>query len=352
MKNSSLITLAALILAASLANYSCTTETQSKDLAEEDSTAAIPVETAVAQRGSISAYYATTATLEAEEEAMVVAKVRGMATGLKAEEGDYVEAGQVLATLEDEQLQIEADRAKADMDRLYNDYRRNAELFEKKLISQEAYENSKFEYESQKASWELARLNIEHTTIRAPISGVVSERTLKVGNRVNADQQVFRITDFDPLLAVLHVPEHEMSKLQRRQTALLQADAVPGASFRGEVLRIAPVVNAETGTFKVTVAVRDASGRLKPGMFGRVRIVYDTHAEALLLPKNALLNEDGVSSVYLVSNGMALRREVQTGYVNGNNVEILGGLGEGDTVVTVGQSSLQDSVQVDVVSFN
>lgn len=346
----SLLLMGTVVTAAFFIN-SCGSETQSKDVPDQDSSKAIPVEAAAAARGSISAYYATTATLEAEEEAMVVAKVQGIVKELHIEEGNYVEAGQAMARLEDEQLAIEAARARASMDRLYNEYQRNKELYDRKLVSAEQFENAKFEYESQKAAYELAQLKVDYSQIRAPISGVVSERLIKVGNMVNADQQVFKITDFDPLLAILHIPEHEMNKLKKQQQATVRVDAVPNHSFTGHVLRISPVVNPETGTFKVTVTVRDRSNQLKPGMFGRVRIVYDTRANALMIPKAAVLREDGVSSVYVLRDRLVFRRSIATGYENGSNIEVTDGLADGDSVITVGQSSLQDSVLVQVVQY-
>lgn len=351
MKNIKIILLLLSVGSLGFLNNACSNETQSKDTGDKDSTAAIPVEISPASRGTISAYYSTTATLEAEEEAMVVAKVRGIVKELNIEEGDMVRTDQVLARLEDEQLEIEAERAKATMDRLYNDFQRNRELYEKNLISAEQFENSKFEYQAQKSAYELAQLKVEYSAIRAPINGVVSQRLIKVGNMVNTDQEVFKITDFDPLLAVLHVPEHEMSKLRKGQTALIQADAIQGKSFEGEVLRISPVVNPETGTFKVTIAVEDESNQLKPGMFGRVRIIYDTHQNALMIPKNAVMSEDGNSSVYVINDGLAYRKDIQTGYINGSHIEVVEGLDEGETVVTIGQSSLQDSALVQVVSY-
>lgn len=237
------------------------------------------------------------------------------------------------------------------MDRLNNEYQRNKELYGKKLISLEQFENSKFEYESQKAAYELAQLKVEYSAIRAPISGVISRRLIKMGNMINTDEEVFKVTDPDPLLAILHVPEHEMNKLHKDQTALIQVDAISGNTFEGEVLRISPVVDPETGTFKVTVAVGDGTKLLKPGMFGRVRIVYDTHQNALMIPKNAVISEDGGNSVYVIKDNLAYRKNIRTGYINGSNIEILNGLSEGETVVTIGQSSLQDSALVQVVSY-
>lgn len=331
---------------------SCSSETQSKNVENAaDSTNAIPVETAMATRGTISAYYSTTATLEAEEEAMVVAKVQGIVRDLNIEEGDYVKQGQVMARLEDEQLAIEATRAKATMDRLYNEFQRNKELFDRKLISAEQYENSKFEYESQKAAYDLAQLKVEYSQIKAPISGVISQRLIKIGNMVNANQEVFKITDFDPLLAVLHVPEHEMNKIKKNQETAIEVDAISNQTFTGRVLRISPVINPETGTFKVTVVINDESRRLKPGMFGRVQIVYDTRKNALMIPKEAVMTEDGANSVYVLNNKLVFRRPIQTGYINGSNIEVVEGLADGDSVVTIGHSSLQDSALVQVVSY-
>lgn len=334
-----------------LVNSSCSSETQSKDVSDEDSTSAIPVEVAVANAGNISAYYSSTATLEADEEATVVAKVRGIVKEIYVEEGDYVKTNTVLAQLEDEQLQLEAERSKATMDRLKNELNRKEELYQKKLISAQEFENAKYEYQAQKSAYKLAELQIKHSQIRAPISGVISDRMIKVGNMINLDQEVYQITDFNPLLAVLNIPEHEMDKLQKGQSAVIQVDAISSQTFEGKVLRISPTVDPETGTFEVTVSIKDDSGRLKPGMFGRVRIVYDTRANTLMVPKNAVMSEDGISSVFVINNKLAHRKTIQTGYENGNNIEVLEGISPADTVVTIGQSSLQDSSLVEVVSF-
>jgi len=335
----------------------CNSEGQSKDkssgtVAEaQDSTLAIPVEIATAERGDISAFYSNTATLEAEVEAEVVAKVRGIVQHIDVEEGEYVQEGDVLLQLEDEQLEIEVLRARATMNKLKNEYERNKKLFNKKLISAEAFENGRFEYESQKAAYELAALDLRNTKIRTPIEGIVSERLIKRGTTVDQNQGVFRITDFSPLLAVLHVPEHEMSKIETAQTALIRVDARPDEQFEGYVQRISPVVDPETGTFKVTVAVEDETRRLRPGMFARIHIVYDSHQNAILIPKQAIVQEDTEEFVFTINNNVAYKKPVKTGYVNNNATEILHGLDSGDQVVTIGHTSLQDSSRVDVVQY-
>lgn len=338
-----LITVPSLIL---LAN--CAQESQSKP-DDEETVRAIPVEAREVILGDVSAFYTGTATLEAEAEAHAITNVRGIIRRIYVEEGDEVAAGQVLAQLEEEQLQIEVNRTKATMERLQNEYRRNKDLFDRNLISAETYDNSRFEFEAQKANYEMAKLNLERSAIRSPISGVVTERLVKTGNLVNTNEQLFKIANFDPLLAVLHVPEHEMNKMSIGQKILLRADAVPDSVFEGQVARISPTVDAQSGTFRVTIAVRDPARQLKPGMFSRIRIVYDTKYNTPILPKEAVITEDVNQSVFIIRDSIAYKQPVKTGYVNGKNIEILEGVTTGDFVVTIGQNSLRDSTLVEII---
>ena len=358
---------------------SCKSNTAIKNGTEKEEDPGIPVDVAQVIKGSVSANYSGTANLEAEGEALVVAKVRGVVKKIFVEEADSVKAGRVLAKLEDEQFIYELAQVETKLEELANELQRNKELFNTKLISAEAYDRVKYEYRTQKSVSDLKKLNLAYTEIKAPISGIVSERFIKVGNMVTVNQQTFRVTDFDPLLAVLHVPEKELSKLQVGFPSNLTADAVPGETFAASILRISPVISAETGTFKVTVGVRDKTRKLKPGMFTRVNIVYDVHEDTFLLPKDAILTEDIESSVFIVEekveskpeeadnakaktkpgNGaepekpaMSLvvsKKTITIGYINSSHVEILSGVKLGDIVVTTGLSSLKDGAKVRIV---
>ena len=336
------------ILCIAVFNAGCGKDSQSKPKDKKD-VAAIPVEVSQVGTGNIAAYFSGTATLEAEGDASVVAKVGGVVKQILVEEGSYVKVGQVLAKLDDERLAVQLAQAEANLNKLENDFRRNEELFNKKLVSAEVYQRAKFEYDSQKAAFEMTKLDHDYASIRAPISGVVALRMIKVGNMVLPNTPTFRITDFDPLLAVLHVPEREMSKLRVGQPATLTVDAIANADFTGRIARVSPVVDPTTGTIKVTVEVRDPSRQLKAGMFGRVNVVHDVHTNALLVPKGAVMAEDAESAVFVVQDSVAYRKLVKTGYINGANIEILSGLQAGDKIVTTGQGSLKDSSKVEIV---
>jgi len=377
-----------LVILAFLIIYGCRGQGPANNKSEKEEGPPIPVEVTEVIKGSVSANYSGTATLEAEGEALVVAKVSGVVEKIFVEEGDSVKAGQVLAKLEDEEFIHRLAQVESKLEELDNEFQRNKELFKNKLISAEAYDRTKYEYQTQKSTYDLTKLSLNYTEIKAPISGIVSERFIKVGNMVTVNQETFRVTDFDPLLAVLHVPEKELSKLQAGFPAELMADAVPGEIFSAGILPISPVVSAETGTFKVTVGVTDKTRKLKPGMFTRVNIVQDMHENTLLLPKDAILTEDSESTVFIVKEKVedkseneekgekaeeeekpeaetnsdtdsepkepvkslvVSKQKITIGYINSTHVEILSGVKLGDVVVTTGLSSLKDGATVKVV---
>lgn len=328
----------------------CGRNSRSNPNNKKDDDLVVPVEIAAVTSGDIAAYFSGTATIEAEEETEVVAKVGGVVEKILVEEGDFVNAGDILAKLDDEQIAVQLAQAKANLKKLESNYQRNMDLHKKSLVSTEVFQQVKYEYEHQKAAYELAELNLNYTSIRTPISGVIAERLVKVGNMILPNQATFRVTGLDPLIAVLHVPERQLSKLRVRQKATLTVDAIEKGEFTGHIERVSPVVDPGTGTIKVTVEMHDPSRRLRPGMFARINIIYDIHANTLMAPKDAIIMEDRESAVFVVRDSTAYRQYIETGYTNTAHVEVLSGLQLGDTLVTTGKGSLKDSIKVDIVS--
>ena len=316
---------------------------------EEKAPEPVPVEVASVDRGTVNAVYVGTASLEADGEAQVKAKVGGEIIRLLVEEGDVVKAGQPLAKIDAERLRLELARAKANVDKVAQDYQRNIELHNKGLLPAGIFEGQRYDLDALKASYELTRLELSYTTIRAPISGVVSERSIKLGNNVNVGESVFTITDLDPLLAYLYVPEQDFQKLKSKQRVNLLVDALPGKPFIGSIARVSPVVDPATGTFKVTIEVSDESKVLKPGMFGRLSIVYDTFENAVLLPRGAVVESDGRPSVFVAEGETARQQLITTGHVSGQNIQVIDGLIGNELVVVIGQNGLKDNGPIKIV---
>ena len=241
---------------------------------EEEEEIAIPVESGVVSRGSITAFFPSTTTLEAEQEASVVAKVGGIVKQFFVEEGDLVKAGDPLVQLETDRLRLELSRSEANLNKLKNDLNRTRAIFKKNLVSKEAFEKLKYEFDSQQAAYQLSKLELTFATVVAPISGVISKRHIKVGNMIGINDAVYHITDFDPIHAVIYIPEKELYKIKKDQVVLVQVDANTETIYQGFVKRISPIVDADSGTFKVTVEIKDHDQNLKPGMFGRIGLTW------------------------------------------------------------------------------
>lgn len=317
---------------------------------EEEETPPVPVEVSQPVRGDIYAVYSGTAPIEAFAEADVIAKVDGEIRELLVEEGDEVTKDQVLARLDGDRLRLELNESQARLRKLQRDFERNEELKEKGLISEGDFEKIQYDLEALQASYNLASLELDYTQIRAPINGVVSERYVRLGNTINVGEPLFRVTSLDPLVTYLHVPEREYRQLSPGQPVAIDIDALSGQRTIANVTRVSPIVDPDTGTFKITVEISDEERRIKPGMFARLSIVYDRHENALQVPRSAIVEDAGESSVFVVEEGIAKRRFVETGFSEKGMIEITSGLDDNDDVITVGQVGLKADASVTVIN--
>jgi len=308
----------------------------------------IPVEISLVSSGDISTYFTGTATIEAEEETDVVARVGGVVRELMVEEGDYVDRNDILARLDDEEFRVRLNQAGASLNRMKVLYERNLELHRKGLISTEEFQQSKYDYKQQEAAYEMAELNLKHTAIRTPISGVVSRRMVKVGNMVLQNSPAFRVTGLNPLIAVLHVPEKRLESLSEGQEVKLRIDALGGEFVRGRIKRISPVVDPETGTVKVTVETINSSDRLKPGMFAEASIILRQRDDATTIPLAALVDKEGRQVAFVVEQEVVRAVTPDIAFIQGGRAVVESGIAEGDLLVVIGQQSLSGGDAVTV----
>jgi membrane fusion protein (multidrug efflux system) len=319
---------------------------------EEDSIAVRVDEVRVA---ALSSIYSTSATLRADKQAVVTARTGGVVRKLVVEEGDRVDAGQPLAYLENDEQTIEFQRASSVRETRVREYERARRLHEQELMSEEEFETVRREWEEAVHAADLAELLLSRTVIRAPFRGRILRRYIDVGATVSNGTEVYDLADLDPLYADVNVPEQHVPRLQPGQRVRLIADPT-GESTPARIERIAPVVETTTGTVKVTLAV-DGASDLRPGSFTRVEIVTDTHEEALVVARSALVAEGRRWYLFrLAQDGSHVERlEVVRGYEEGERVEVLETveaaepLGRGDRVVVVGASALTDGAAVQVM---
>lgn len=318
-----------------------------KDKADE----AVPVEVVSAMTQSINASYAGTANLEAPNEAQVVAKSSGVMVAQLAEEGDFVRQGQVMARIDPSRAQLEVQRSQATVNKLSNNFRRAQQLLAQNLISAEAHDQIRFDLESAKASLNLAKLELSYTNVVAPISGVVAQRMVKQGNLVGLNAPVYRVVNTQYLEAIMNVPEREMARIRAGMPVAMLVDAIPGQAFEGKVDRVSPVMDAGSGTFRVTLAF-SSQQVLRAGMFGRFEIQYDRRENVLTVPRTALLDDQSEPAVYVVRAEKSIRVPVKLGFSNGEVAEVVSGLKAGDRVITAGKVAVRDGASVVVIAVD
>ena len=346
---------AALILSATLLLSSCGASADGSGSSEgkgseseEKKAEAVPVEVAMADHRGVAASYTGTAALEPRAEAQVVAKTSGVALAVLVEEGQPVRAGQPLVRLDPDRARLAVAQSEAVMRKLENNYQRANRLVGQQMVSAADVDQLRYDVENARAQYRLATLELSYTTVTAPISGVIASRSIKTGNFVQINTPIFRIVDSAQLEATLNVPERELATLRAGQPVTLIADALPGQRFTGHVDRISPVVDSGSGTFRVVSRFDGGVQSLQPGMFGRIRIDYDQRADALVVPRLALL-DDGEPAVFRVREGKVARVPVTLGYAEGAWVEVREGLAAGDQVVTAGKVALRDGTAVQVI---
>ena len=268
---------------------------------------AVPVEAIRVKRSNIEIFLVNNCTLEPERQVDVVAETSGSVLNILVEEGDYVKSGMPLVKLDDDEALLALREAKLKKENAERVYKSSFDNFNENIISKDEFEDKRFQLEIATVELERKQLEYEYTTIESPLDGVVVERSIEEGYYIEKDQMVFKIADFDPILARIYIPEKDINKVVEGQMARVVSEFLPGIEFKGRVKMVSPVVDPESGTVKVTIEMGDLSGgALRPGMFASVFTIVDQHQDALLIPKKALILEAETDEVFVVRNFVVL----------------------------------------------
>ncbi|HEX7772372.1 MAG TPA: efflux RND transporter periplasmic adaptor subunit, partial [Pyrinomonadaceae bacterium] len=192
----------------------------------------------------------------------------------------------------------------------------------------------------------LARKNLSYAVIPAPIDGYVTERIADLGEYVSPQQKVATIVRTNPLRIRIDIPEQAIPEVRVGQSVSITTSAWPDRNFSGRVARIAPNVSATSRTLTVEAEIENSGGALKPGQFATVRILQERAEPAVLVPARAVATDAGVSRVYVIKDGHAEQRLVQTGQTDGDLIEIKTGLAADEQVATSNLEQLSDGIAV------
>jgi membrane fusion protein (multidrug efflux system) len=303
----------------------------------------------------------------------VVPRAAGRLQELSVRLGDRVSRGQRLAKIEDFEIVEQVKQAEAaqevsqatirqreaDLQLAETNVERSRSLFERQLLPKQTLDDNEARYQAALAQLDLARaqtqqskarldelrINLANTVITSPVNGFVAKRNVDPGAFVSQNTPVADVVDIARVRLVANVVEKDLKELESGNETRVQVDAYPGETFSGRIARVSPVLDPATRTAPIEIEIPNPTFRLKPGMYARVSITQ-TKKEALALPASAVVDLGGRRGVFQLQNENAVFRTVQVGTEQGAIVEILGGLKEGDEVISTGAGALRDGDRV------
>ncbi len=309
----------------------------------------IPVEVTPITRGDISSFLLYNSTMETEQMADVFSRISGLVEKLYVEEAQTVKKNQPMVQLEQDEYILEEEKAKLQYDKSQSEFKRFEALKEKNLISQEEFENARLSLRQAELQWKQAKLNLDYTIVRSPINGVIGERLVQVGDRIQPATRLFSVSNMEDKVVRVFVPQDELRKCYLNQPATITSEVLPNREFVGWVKRISPIVDPTSGTFKVTVGVKDPQNALHPGLFVSAKLIVDTHKDAMLIPKTALVYENERTYIFSVVRDSVQKIELEKGFEDAQKVELLNPLADTTSIVVVGQDGLNEGNKVKII---
>ncbi|AQS04151.1 efflux RND transporter periplasmic adaptor subunit [Clostridium beijerinckii] len=345
------------------------------------------------------------ATLEAYQQGIITSNTSAKVLTVSIENGQYVNQGDTIATLDDQDIQkniksaqsqveqyeqqinvqekslnsaqVSMESLQINVDDAQRNYDREKALLDKKAISQtdlESYEKTlntaKASYNSGLASIETAKANLEsakaslesqkvtlanyqtdlnNTIIKAPISGVVSDKSLYVGQMASSGSTIAKINDISSVYATIQVPQEKISSIKIGQAATITFDG-SDRTYDGTVQNINLSADTTARVFNVKVQIDNSDKSLLPGVYAKVELASAEATQVITVPVNALVGNEGDYSVFINDNGTAKKTKITIGETNGNNVEVASGIKDGDQIICSNTSTLQDGTEISVVT--
>lgn len=284
-------------------------------------------------------------TLKSNESVMLRPETAGRVSAISFKDGAVVNKGTVLVALDAAIQEAELQQASATLALAKSNHQRNLELLGRKFLSQQAVESSAATLKVQEAAVQLAEARLARTRVKAPFRGVVGLRNVSVGDYVKEGQDLINIEDIGSLRADFRLPESYLGRLNKGLAIEVTSDALPGERFKAVLDAVDPLVDQGGRAISARARLDNAAGKLRPGMFVRVRLLFGERKAVLMVPEQAVV-PGAQPAVFRVVDGKASLVKVRLGVRRAAQVEILEGLAEGDVVVTAGQLKLREGVPV------
>lgn len=316
------------------------------------------VEVEKVRKGSIVKRVNLVGSLDADNEVMIHPEITGKISKVNFTEGAYVKAGDVLVEIEDVSYRAKLKDAEARYQLAQLELERQTSLAAQNAGALKNKQKAQADFLQAEAAVEVAKLELEHCTIKAPFAGYIGLKTFSVGALVDQRTELLTIVDVDPITVDFRVPATYLRSISKGQEVKVTIDSYPDQLFKATVGALDPKVDVNANSVLVRGFIPNPDGKLKPGLFARVNMVVGSKDSALLLPESSVSTSGETSYVWQVVDAkdktgrelkISIKRPVVTGLSEAGIIEISRGLNEGDDVVTVGTSKVREQGPVRIV---
>lgn len=295
--------------------------------------------------------------VQAVQGVMVNNQIAGQVERTLFDSGDQVKEGQALVQLDTDVDEADLAGLKASLNLAETQLARNRQLLRDRAVSQRELDEATAELERAVAGVDSKTALIEKKTIRAPFEGQLGIRLVDRGQYLPAGSQIVALEALDPVYVDYALPERRLSELEVGQPVQVRVAAYPERVFDGQIQAISPAVDRETRNIRIRALLPNPERLLRPGMFAKVATLLAEQDAVLTLPRQAITFNTYGDSVFMIQDGdgeqagqlVVQRRQVETGSVLGDDVEIVSGLDRGDRVVAAGQVKLRNGMAVNIV---
>ncbi|TVO69044.1 efflux RND transporter periplasmic adaptor subunit [Denitromonas ohlonensis] len=311
---------------------------------------ATAVEAQPVARLSLGDEVSAVGTLRSSESVVLRPETAGRIAKIGFVEGRPVKRGDMLIGLDASVQAAELAQARAGLSLAQANFRRTEDLFNRKFVSQRALDEARAGLRVAEAADQVAAARLARMTVRAPFDGIVGIRKVSIGDYVKEGADLVNLEAIDMLKVDFRLPERHIGSLAPGQRLTVSADALGTTPFPATVTAIDPLIDAEGRAIRLQATLDNREGKLRPGMFARVRLSLGDAQSVLVVPEQALVPTAEGQFVFRIVEGKAQRTAVQVGRRQGTSVEITDGLPEGAEVVTAGQIKLRDGAPVRTVA--
>ena len=287
--------------------------------------------------------------LQSNESVILRPEVSGRISAIGFKDGQVVRKGQMLIALDNSLNAAEVAQMQAENDLALANLKRSEDLASRKFISSSAQDTAASNAQVADAKLKLAQARLSKMRILAPFDGVVGIRGVSLGDYVKDGTDLVNVEDVRILKVDFRLPERNLTQIKVGQDIEVVADALPGERFSGQIDAINPRIDANGRSLEIRARLDNTGGKLRPGMFVRVRVIVGERTNALLVPEEAIVPQGAEFFVYRVVDGQARRVPVKIGVRRDALVEIVDGLSPGDSVVTAGMRLSRDGQPVRVL---